>query len=458
MSRVLILDEDPYVADALAELLAADGHACTTSRSVQDAMDRLSDTQSGIDLLITETQLHDAEGADGLSLLRRVRDEHPAVVPLIVTGFGKIEDAVRAIKLGAADYLTKPVLDDELRDAVRKAAELHALVAGVTNDPEQARADADVLEDELGHDVRVARAVSALVGVAASDAPVLITGEVGVGRRRLAEELHARSTRNEGPCVAFTCRPDDDPRHLAELVGHVREAFPEEPKRRAGAVGDARGGTLIVRDVHLATDTVQSALLEILEEQRARPVGASEARRVDVRLVCTAEDTAKGALRRDLLHRLSVAQLALPPLRSRPDDVEMLAGRMVSRASLTHGRRRRLGHEALSAMREYAWPGNVDELRSACEHAVLVASASEIGVGELPAAVTQAPGTTEQRDPDGPWEPRPLSEALLEPERRILKAALEANGWNRSETARQLNIDRTTLYKKIRKFRLDEPG
>ncbi|MEM7577280.1 MAG: sigma 54-interacting transcriptional regulator [Planctomycetota bacterium] len=457
MSRVLILDEDAFVAEALAAVLRADGHECETRGTVAGALDHLRDAQAGVDLLVTEMQLHDADGMDGLSLLRRVRDEHADVVPLVVTGYGKIEDAVRSIKLGAADYLTKPVLDDELREAVRQAGELHALVSGAGANSADDAMETAALEDELGHDVRVIRAVSALGAIASSEVPVMITGEAGVGRLRLAEALHAGSGRRDGPCVVFTCREDEGPRHLAELVGHVREAFPETPRRRAGAVGDARGGTLIVRDMHLATDAVQAALMEMLEHGRARPVGASEMRGVDVRLVLTVEASAKDRVRSDLTNK-SAAQLVLPPLRIRPDDVAMLGKRFVARASQTHGRRRRLGDDALSAMLAYPWPGNVDELRAASEHAVLVAAAAEIGVDDLPASVTRPIISSDRSDLAGPWVPRPLSEALLEPERRILKAALDANDWNRSETARQLGIDRTTLYKKIRKFRLDEPN
>ncbi|MEM8783051.1 MAG: sigma 54-interacting transcriptional regulator [Planctomycetota bacterium] len=463
MKRVLILDEDPFVSRALAELLEADGHACVTCRGMDEALDRLRDAQAGVDLLITEMQLAGGEGLDGLSWLRRVRDEHPSVVPLVVTGYGKIEDAVRAIKLGAADYLTKPVLDDELRDAVRKAGELHALLSGVEGGGGSDAGPVDSeLEDELGHDVRVAKAVSALEDVAVADVPVAIVGEAGTGRSRLAEALHARSPRRDGPCVTFTCRDDDNPRHLADLVGHVREAFPETPRRRGGAAGAARGGTLIVRELQAATPAVQAAIGEMLEHGRARPVGASEPRAVDTRPVFTVTEpgSADGArLEPELLHRAAAVRLDLPPLRARPDDIAMLARRGVKHASRSHGRRRRLGDEALRAMLAYGWPGNLTELRAACGHAVVFAATPEIGVSDLPSPVTRGPrGDAACPSADEPWVPRPLSEAMLEPERRILRQALEANGWNRSETARQLGIDRTTLYKKIRKFRLDEPG
>ncbi len=473
MSRVLILDDDAIVARSLADTLKRDGHACETAGSIDEALARLGNASEAIDLLVTEMQVQSDEGLDGLKLLRRLRDDHPGVVPLVVTGYGKIEDAVRAIKLGAADYLTKPVLDDELREAVRKAGELHALMAGVRSDAGTVPAllaggtSEPTLEEELGGDVRVVEAIAALGPLGAVATPVMILGEAGVGRTRLAEALHARSVRKQMPCVSFVCRDDADPRHLAELVGHNREAFAEEPVRRGGAVGEARGGTLIVRELHLATPVVQAALFELLEHSRARPIGSSEARSVEVRLVFTIDADGQrsvrdGVLRADLFHRGGAAQLSLPALRRRPEDVAGLARHFVARASAAHHRRVRLGGEALDALRAYAWPGNRDELRSACEHAVLRATTATIGVADLPESVRRPSGLREARPMnDGAgsetWTPRPLVEALLEPERQILQAALEANGWNRSETARQLGIDRTTLYKKIRKFRLDEP-
>lgn len=487
--RVLVVDDDPIVAESIADLLRAEGYAAATAHDGQEALALLDQIEQSFQLLITDLNL---PRTDGMALLRKLRSDHRDVVPIVMTGYGKIETAVEAIRLGAVDYLTKPIIADGLRLAVRKAANQQALLAenrSLRNELSRQTGLAEL----VGHDHRMQKVYDLIEAVADSKTTVLVSGESGTGKSLVGRALHALSPRGAdrrlgerkrrsgsperrhpqrqgvcGPFITFACGSIPETLLESELFGHVRGAFTGADTDKPGKILAADGGTLFIDEINSATPALQLKLLRVLQEKCFEPLGSTQTRYVDVRFVLAtnenlAELVAAGAFREDLYYRINVVNIALPPLRDRPGDVLVLAEHFLAHFAEAMGRPRKLSAAAEEALQRHTWPGNVRELENALERAVLLSKGPCIEPGDLPETVLgRAGGVAAAHSTHAsaaiPWSPMPLAQALLEPERQIVKAALEANGWNRQETARQLDINRTTLYKKIKQFRLDEPG
>ncbi|MEM9882472.1 MAG: sigma-54 dependent transcriptional regulator [Planctomycetota bacterium] len=489
-TRILVVDDDPVVADGLADLLRTRGHAAATAHDGAEALALLDDVQQKFDLLITDLNL---PRTGGIELLEAVRDRHRDVVPIVVTGFGKIDAAVRCIKLGAADYLTKPVVDEALLLAVEKAAHRQALLA--ENDTLKQQLDGRFgLGQLVGDDPAMQRVYDLVEAVADSKTTVLVTGESGTGKSLVGRAIHTLSPRGAdrrrgsgkrpgrgaerrrpdpegrrpcGPFVTFACGSVPETLLESELFGHVRGAFTGAEDDKPGRVLAADGGTLFLDEINSATPALQLKLLRVLQEKAFEPLGSTQTHHVDVRFVLATNRDLRpmveaGTFREDLYYRINVVNIAMPALRDRRGDIPALAEHFLAKHAAEAGRTRTLGDAALDALRSYGWPGNVRELENAIERAVVLSRGPVIGVDDLPDAVREGATTTAGYVPAvlttaDDWVPTPLAQAMREPERRILKAALEANGWNRQETARQLEINRTTLYKKIKDFGLDRP-
>lgn len=484
-TRILIVDDDPIVADSLAEFLRNDGYGTATAGDGREALAMLAEAKAGdaggarFGIVVTDLNM---PRMDGLTLLRELRRSFPSVVPVVVTGYAKIETAVEAVKLGAVDYLTKPVVDDELRLAVSKAANQHALVAENQTLKSQL-SQRYGLANLVGSDYRMQKVYDLIEAVAESKTTVLVTGESGTGKTMVARAIHTLSPRAGGPFVTFSCGSIPETLLESELFGHVRGAFTGADRDKPGKILAADGGTLFIDEINSATPTLQVKLLRVLQEKQFEPVGSNATTTVDVRFVLAtnqplAELVASGRFREDLYYRINVVSVPMPPLRQRVGDIPTLAEHFLEKYCRETGKARRLSEEAAAALRAYDWPGNVRELENALERAVVLSRQPLVSVDDLPEAVVAAArgerspgpgrgtngranggGAGHIRVPalEGGWTPTPLERALEEPERQILLAALEANAWNRQQTADQLNINRTTLYKKIKHHGLDRP-
>ena len=479
-SRILIVDDDPIVAESLADFLAEDGYDAATAGDGVEAINLLNQaTMKGegrFGILVTDLNMPRMTGTE---LLRDVRKKHPEIVPIVVTGFGKIESAVEAVKLGAADYLTKPVVDDELRLAVNKAMNQHILLAENTTLKSQL-SERFGMGNLVGSDYRMQKVYDLIEAVAESKTTVLITGESGTGKSMVGHAVHAASPRNSGPFVTFSCGSIPETLLESELFGHVKGAFTGADYDKQGKILAAHGGTLFIDEINSATPALQLKLLRVLQEKAFEPVGSTETTHVDVRFVLATNQpldklVAEGIFREDLYYRINVVNIELPRLSERVRDVPLLAEHFLRRYCKEMNRERMLCDDVMQVLQSYKWPGNVRELENAVERAVVLSRQLEIHVKDLPDAVRKGSeevmeveqgveaGINEGvvgRIPaiDGGWKPMPLSKAMQEPERQILLAALEANAWNRQETAKQLDINRTTLYKKIKQYRLDQPA
>ena len=466
--HVLIVDDDPIVADSLAEFLRREGCRASTCATGAEAIAAVRDAQERdpVQVVICDLSLPDQSGMDTLGVLSEIA---PETVVVMLTGYGTIQSAVTAIKRGAADYLTKPVIDDELRMSLDKALRQQAL-----------RAENRVLKEQLdqrfgldnlvGHDHRMLRIYDLIEAVAASRTTVLMTGESGVGKSLIARAIHRRSPRRDKPFVEIACGSIPETLLESELFGHAKGAFTGAHTDKKGRFLAADGGTIFLDEINSASPAMQLKLLRVLQERQFEPVGSTETIEVDARVVLASNEpledlVAAGAFRQDLYYRINVVRIDVPPLRDRPGDITLLTEHFMREHAEESGKQvTGLTADALDALRRYSWPGNVRELSNAIERAVVLSRRPTLGVEDLPATVANnaPPGAllaaTEALidDATAPWSPIPLTEALLEPEKRILLKALRANDWNRQETARQLSINRTTLYKKMKQHGLDK--
>jgi DNA-binding NtrC family response regulator len=329
----------------------------------------------------------------------------------------------------------------------------------------------------VGGDYRMQKVYDLIEAVAESKTTVLIDGESGTGKSMVARAIHTRSDRRAGPFVTFSCGAIPETLLESELFGHVKGAFTGAESDKPGKCVAAHGGTLFIDEINSATPALQLKLLRVLQEKQFEPVGSTKTIHVDVRFVLATNEplaslVENGRFRQDLYYRINVVNIQLPPMRQRLGDLPVLAEHFLAKWCKESGKTiTGFTEAAMEALRRHHWPGNVRELENAVERAVVLSRRPVIDVVDLPETVqASADGTRRAAGPNHAtatpangaaslaWTPMPLVQALEEPERLILLAALKANNWNRQETARQLVINRSTLYKKIKQYRLDEPA
>ena len=459
-SRVLIVDDDPIVAGSLAEFAALEGHTVSSAASVPEALDLLAAAEKQsrpFQLVISDIAL---PGQDGFSLLTRIGKDYPGVAVIMLTGYGSIESAVRALRQGACDYLTKPVVDAELRASLARALQHQVLLGDTRRRRQDPRA---LLPTIVGGDHRMVKVFELIQAVAPSRTTVLMTGESGTGKSLIAHAIHKASPRRDKPFVEISCGSIPETLLESELFGHVKGAFTGAHADKAGRFLAANGGTIFLDEINSASPGMQLKLLRVIQERRFEPVGSTHTVEVDVRIILASNQpleqlVAAGSFRHDLYYRINVVSIDLPPLRQREADIQPLAEHFLAIHSADLGKQiTGFSPEAVSALRRYRYLGNIRELQNIVERAAVLSRHATIGLEDLPPQVVQPGAETTAPAATVPSSPMPLEAALREPERRIILSALRANHWNRQKTAEQLGINRTTLYKKIRGLGI-EPG
>jgi len=451
-SSLLLVDDDRHVLESMADWLRSQGYDLDPVAKYADALEQLR--RKSYDLVLADIRLSDGDGFD---LLEQCRRNWPASQVILMTGYGSPDGAIEAIRAGAFDYLTKPLIDDELLMAVERALSQRNVIT--ENNNLRAQLDRRVgLDNVVGRDPHMMRVYDMINSVADTRATVLVTGESGTGKSMIARAIHRRSSRAKGPFVEVACGALPETLLESELFGHVTGAFTGAAGEKMGKFLQADDGTIFLDEISTASPAMQVKLLRVLQELKFEPVGGTKTFEVDVRVILATNEelsqaVAQGRFRQDLYYRINVINIELPPLRSRVSDIPLLAHSFLEQVR-EDARREVTGFapEALAALERHHWPGNVRELQNVVERAVLLGKENLITLPDLPADVRGSSGITLSASAGT----RTLKEALEGPERQIILSVLESNNWNRNATADQLGINRTTLYKKMKRLGLED--
>src|SRR6266446_4023118 len=439
--RILILDDDVPLVDALTRHFRRRGYELTQTYLVADAVQAIEKSLRDdlpFDAVITDLQLPDGDGRTIVRLARQILPRCPVVM---MTGSRSISGTVDAIRLGAVTVLEKPVaaetLENELRQAMASRADLEKGV--------DAAGEAGI----IGRSPAIRAVLEVLFLAAPTDATVLIEGETGTGKELVAKALHRLSRRARGPFVAVNCAALPETLVESELFGHAKGAFTGADKPRAGRFREADGGTLFLDEIGEMPLALQAKLLRVIQEGEVHPLGVDKPQSIDVRLVAATnrnlgELASAGKFRSDLYYRLNVVPLGLPPLRDRREDLAALVGHF------SRGTGRKFSAEAMASLERYPWPGNVRELENVVARLKVLKPEGDFQLADLPQEIRGAQPLP--AIPQNAATGVDLYAALGELEDRLIREALERSGGNRNQAAKSLGLNRTTLVEKLRKM------
>jgi two-component system, NtrC family, response regulator HydG len=443
-SRVLIVDDEPRMADSIAVALRRRGHVCVVAGSGTEALARHA--EQAADVVITDLKM---PGMDGFELLENLAEAAPGVPVIVLTAHGDVPSAVDAMRRGAFHFLTKPFDNDELRSLVARALELSRLQRENSALRRELRQQGGA--ELVASSVPMQELLALVDRAAASTAPVLVHGETGTGKEVIARRLHLGSDRALGPFVAVNCTAFSAGILESELFGHERGAFTGASGARAGCFERADGGTLLLDEIGEIGPEFQAKLLRVLQEGEVLRVGADRPRKIDVRIVGATNrdlrrEVEQGRFREDLFFRLAVIPVHVPPLRQRRDDVLPLADLFLGRHAKSTGRALHFSDAARSALLRHGWPGNVRELENAVERAVVLARGDSIGPEDL---------LLDARAEVAVARAGSLQDALDRAAEARIRAALAAAAGRRADAAVTLGIERTTLYRLMKRLGID---
>jgi two-component system NtrC family response regulator len=442
---ILLIDDDQSLRRVTEYNLSEAGFDLITAGSGQQGLKLFSKNNPA--LVITDVKLGDM---DGLEVLAAIKRESPETPVIVITAFGSIEMAVKAMHEGAFNFITKPFDRETLRLSCSKALELRSL----RSQKQQLADEVDRLTGTAGMvtaNSAMAELLETALKVAGSEATVLVTGESGTGKEVLARLVHQHSPRREGPMVAVNCTAIPDNLIESELFGHVKGAFTGAISNRKGRFQTAAKGTLFLDEIGELKMDMQAKLLRAIQEREVEPVGSDRTEKIDVRIIAAtnkdlSEEVASGNFREDLYYRLSVIPLHIPPLRERPEDIPALANHFLKKLSAPRGVK--FSNEVMSVMKKYEWPGNIRELQNSVERSLILRKDKIIEPDDISLPTAKTSDFVEI--PDIPHDGISLEEV----EKGLIIKALEKSKGNRSQAARLLKIPRHVLIYRLEKFDL----
>jgi len=441
-ARVLVVDDEPMVCLALTNWLEEENYF---AQAVEDGPQAVKAVrEENWDIVLLDLRM---PGMDGMEVLKQVKEIAPQTVVIMMTAYASIPGAVQAMQEGAYDYIVKPLDVDQLTLMLKRIVEHQQLITENILLRKRLTEQYEY-EDIIGRSEAMQEVFSMIKAVTDTNATVLITGETGTGKELVARAIHSNSSQRYGPFVATSCGALPETLLESELFGYEKGAFTGADRTKKGRFELANEGTLFLDEVGDISMKTQIRLLRVLQEKSFSRLGGTEQIKVDVRLVsATNRDLVaaieEGSFRSDLYYRLNVVSIQLPPLRERIDDVPLLAAHFINKYNVEFNKKfDRVDRKAMDLMMDYHWPGNVRELENVIERAIVIDQGPQMKVKHLPFCNIESPLTEEPR-------------SLQEVEKSHIEKMLQRNDWNIAKTARLLNIDRSTLHKKIKKFGLE---
>ncbi len=442
---LLIVDDEPIVRQSLADWFHSDGYAVDSAGSAKEALRKVAEGR--YDIALVDIKM---PGMDGLELQSRLAEVAPDLTIIMITAFASVDSAVKALKAGAYDYVTKPFDPDELSHLVRRAVEHRSLRSENIRLKESLEVIAGT-PTIIGESPTMRHVLDLVDAVSGTDATVLIRGESGTGKELVARAIHNKSPRRYNPMVVVNCGALAEGILESELFGHEKGAFTGAQYRHKGKFEMADGGTIFLDEIGAVAQKVQVELLRVLEDKVVTRVGGQTPIPIDFRVIAATNQDLESMVeeddfREDLFWRLNVFTIDIPPLRERVEDIPLLADHFLAQFCRAMNRRASTAApEAMEVLRSYSWPGNVRELENAIERAIVVGKECVVRSKDLPVRVTGGA----QREASG--------SSLAEVERAHIHSMLDTMAWNISKAAEALGVDRGTLYNKIKKYGLQRP-
>lgn len=446
--RIMVVDDEPDICKALDFLLRKEGYEVITANSGEEALEKLQNTT--FDIVITDLKMGKM---DGMELLTKIRETSPETATIMMTAFSSIESAVEAMKRGASDYIVKPFLNEEIKITIKKILEQRKLVKENLALKQQI-SQRIACKEFIAVSEPMIKIIETLEKVIPTKSNIMILGESGTGKGLIAELIHCNSPRRDNPFISINCSAIPEGLLESELFGYKKGAFTGAVADKQGMIAIANNGTLFLDEIGDMPLSLQAKILKVIETGELQPLGDVKKKQVDVRIIsATNVDIERrikeGRFREDLYWRLNVIEIKIPPLRERKDDIEVVAKHFVKKFNEEYKKDiKGIDKVAMTALMSYSWPGNVRELKNVIERAVVLAEGDYITIDNLPDKLKQK---VEQYQ-----ETSPLKIYLGDFEKSLITKVYLSHNKNKEETAKALGIDLATLYRKFKKYGIED--
>lgn len=458
---ILVVDDSPAVLNGIAEILQSNGYTVDTAPDGAIAIDKIND--KFYDIILTDLAM---PKKDGMELLKYITENSPESMCIIITGYGTIKNAVEAIRLGAFDYLTKPVKSEEIKVGIERALDYRNLKRENTTLKKQLTTRY-AYENIVGDSEKICEVFRLIDKVAQTDSTVLITGDSGTGKELIAHAIHYQSDRRDKPFIPVNCGAIPEELLESELFGHEKGAFTHAIRTRIGRFELAHNGTIFLDEIGDMSPNLQVKILRILQGHQFERIGGTKTIKTDIRVIAATnknleEAVEAGRFREDLYYRLNVIPIHVPPLRERAGDIPLLVHHFLEKFNKSKKKNiKSISKEVMQCFMSYAWPGNVRELENMIERLIILANDDKITVRDLPERLLahRKKDTAQPQQHNAlPEEGLYLHAAVNEFERNLILQALDRAGWVKNKAAQLLNLNRTTLIEKMKKQKLMKPA